>query len=72
VCLDRLPILPTWPEDGGPVVTLPRVYTEHPDRPGHSTLGMYRLHVHDQRTTGLHWQIGKGGGFHYAVAEAQG
>jgi 3-polyprenyl-4-hydroxybenzoate decarboxylase len=32
---------------------------------------MYRLHVHDQRTTGMHWQIGKGGGFHYAVAEAR-
>ena len=33
---------------------------------------MYRLQVHDARTTGMHWQIGKGGGFHYAVAEARG
>ncbi len=33
---------------------------------------MYRLHVHDARTTGMHWQIGKGGGFHHAVAEARG
>ena len=33
---------------------------------------MYRLHVHDRRSTGLHWQIGKGGGFHYASAEARG
>ncbi len=72
VRLDRLPVLTTWPEDGGPFVTLPLVYTEHPDRPGHSNLGMYRLHVHDARTTGMHWQIGKGGGFHYAVAEARG
>ena len=24
-----------------------------------------------QRTTGMHWQIGKGGGFHYAAAEAK-
>ena len=31
-----------------------------------SNLGMYRLHVHDPRTTGMHWQIGKGGGFHHA------
>ncbi|HEY7515280.1 MAG TPA: UbiD family decarboxylase, partial [Vicinamibacteria bacterium] len=77
VRLDRLPILTCWPEDGGPFVTLPLVYTEHPDRggsaaPARSNLGMYRLHVHDARTTGMHWQIGKGGGFHYAAAEARG
>jgi UbiD family decarboxylase len=72
VRLDHLPALTCWPEDGGPFVTLPLVYTEHPDRPGHSNLGMYRLHVHDSRTTGMHWQIGKGGGFHHAVAEARG
>ncbi|HEY0555847.1 MAG TPA: UbiD family decarboxylase [Thermoanaerobaculia bacterium] len=70
VRLDRLPALTTWPEDGGPFITLPLVYTEHPDGKGHN-LGMYRLHVHDARTTGMHWQIGKGGGFHYAVAEAR-
>ncbi len=69
--LDRLPVLTTWPEDGGPFVTLPLVYTEHPDGKGHN-LGMYRLQVHDARTTGMHWQIGKGGGFHYAVAESRG
>jgi UbiD family decarboxylase len=71
VRLDKLPVLTTWPEDGGPFVTLPLVYTEHPDGKGHN-LGMYRLHVHDERTTGMHWQIGKGGGFHYQVAEARG
>src|SRR4051812_4240704 len=71
VRLDRLPVLTTWPEDGGPFVTLPLVYTEHPDGKGHN-LGMYRLHVHGARTTGMHWQIGKGGGFHYAVAESRG
>jgi UbiD family decarboxylase len=71
VRLDRMPVLTTWPEDGGPFITLPLVYTEHPDGKGHN-LGMYRLHVHDQRTTGMHWQIGKGGGFHYSIAEARG
>ena len=71
VRLDRLPALTCWPEDGGPFVTLPLVYTAHPDRPGHN-LGMYRMQVHDARTTGMHWQIGKGGGYHYAVAEARG
>ncbi len=67
--LSRLPALTTWPLDGGPFVTLPLVYTEHPGGHGHN-LAMYRLHVHDDRSTGMHWQIGKGGGFHYALAEA--
>ncbi len=69
--LDRLPALTTWPEDGGPFVTLPLVYTEHPDGHGHN-LGMYRMQIHGPTTTGMHWQIGKGGGFHYAVAEQRG
>ena len=71
VRLDRLPAITCWPEDGGPFITLPLVYTEHPQRPGHN-LGMYRLQVHDAGSTGMHWQIGKGGGFHYAVAEGRG
>jgi UbiD family decarboxylase len=71
VRLDRLPALTCWPEDGGPFVTLPLVYTTHPDRPGHN-LGMYRMQIHDARSTGMHWQIGKGGGYHYAVAEGRG
>jgi 3-polyprenyl-4-hydroxybenzoate decarboxylase len=44
------------------------VYTEHPKDKRHN-LGMYRLQRHDAGTTGMHWQIGKGGGFHYALAE---
>jgi UbiD family decarboxylase len=72
VRLDRLPVLTCWPEDGGAFVTLPLVYTEHPEGKGRSNLGMYRLQVHDARSTGMHWQIGKGGGFHYAAAEARG
>jgi UbiD family decarboxylase len=70
VRLDRLPALTCWPEDGGPFVTLPLVYTQHPDKGG-PNLGMYRLHVHDATSTGMHWQIGKGGGFHYQIAEAK-
>ncbi|WP_291988127.1 UbiD family decarboxylase [Luteitalea sp.] len=71
VRLDQLPALQLWPEDGGPFVTLPLVYTEHPDGHGHN-LGMYRMHVHGPAKTGLHWQIGKGGGFHYQLAEQRG
>jgi len=68
--LDQLPITTSWPEDGGPFITLPLVYTEHPAT-GHHNLGMYRIHVHDQATTGMHWQIHKGGGFHYHEAQSK-
>jgi len=69
--LSDLPVLTTWAEDGGPFVSLGLVYTEHPEGRGHN-LGLYRLQVHDDATTGMHWQIGKGGGFHHAAAEARG
>lgn len=71
VRLERLPVITCWPEDGGPFITFPLVYTQHPDKPGHN-LGMYRMQVYDAQSTGMHWQIGKGGGFHYARAEARG
>jgi UbiD family decarboxylase len=66
--LEELPVLTTWQEDGGPFFTLPLVYTEHPAT-GKQNLGMYRMQRYDARTTGLHWQIHKGGGFHYHEAE---
>ncbi len=69
--LTRLPALTQWPEDGGPFLTLPLVYTEHPEKREHN-LGMYRIQIHEARQTGVHWQIGKGGGFHHHVAEARG
>ncbi|MCB9914090.1 MAG: UbiD family decarboxylase [Planctomycetes bacterium] len=69
--LTRLPALETWARDGGPFLTLPLVYTEHPVTGG-SNLGMYRAQVFDARTCGAHIQIHRGGGFHHAVAEAAG
>jgi 4-hydroxybenzoate decarboxylase subunit C len=66
--LNELPVLTTWQEDGGPFITLPLVYTEHPITNKHN-LGIYRLQVYDAESAGLHWQIQKGGGFHYHAAE---
>ncbi len=66
--LGSLPMLTSWHSDGGPFVTLPLVYTEHPEDHGHN-LGMYRIQRYDDATTGIHWQIHKGGGYHYFEAE---
>ena len=69
--LSALPILQLWPKDGGRFLTFPLVLTEHPATKVRN-LGVYRMHVFDARTTGMHWQIGKGGGFHYHAAERRG
>jgi len=68
--LEKLPLLQLWHEDGGHFITLPLVYTESPTSGKHN-LGMYRIQRFDDRTTGIHWQIGKGGGFHHYEAEQQ-
>lgn len=70
VDLEKLPLLQLWHEDGGHFMTLPLVYTESPTSGKHN-LGMYRIQRYDKTTTGIHWQIGKGGGFHYFEAEQQ-
>jgi UbiD family decarboxylase len=69
--LASLPILELWPQDGGRFVTFPLVLTQHPET-GKRNLGIYRMHVYDDATTGMHWQIGKGGGFHFHEAEKAG
>lgn len=69
--LTEIPLLQLWHEDGGHFVTLPLVYTESPTTGKHN-LGMYRIQRYDDTTTGIHWQIGKGGGFHYFEAEKLG
>jgi 4-hydroxy-3-polyprenylbenzoate decarboxylase len=69
--LGPLPILQLWPQDGGRFVTFPLVFTEDPET-RRRNLGIYRMHVHDANTTGMHWQIGKGGGFHFHRAEMRG
>ena len=50
-----LPILKTWPQDGGRFITLPCVITRD-SKSGKRNVGMYRMQVYDGRTTGMHWQ----------------
>ena len=69
--LTRLPCLKCWPEDGGHFFTLPLVHTVDPET-GHGNLGIYRLQRYDAGSTGMHWQIEKGGGFHFSRAAAAG
>lgn len=51
--LSRLPVLKTWPEDGGPFITFPLVFTHSP-KDGKRNCGMYRIQIFDKRTTGFH------------------
>ncbi len=69
--LNKLPVLTCWPNDGGPFFTLPLVHTTDPET-GQGNLGIYRLQRYDQTSTGMHWQIERGGGFHFFKATRQG
>ncbi len=62
--LSALPILKCWPADGGRFVTLPMVNTVDPET-GVRNVGMYRMQVFDDRTTGMHWHVHKTGARHY-------
>ncbi len=61
--LRELPILTTWPQDGGPFITLPCVVTRDP-KSGKRNVGMYRMQVYDGQTTGMHWQRQKNAAEH--------
>ncbi len=61
--LRDLPVLHCWPQDGGRFITLPNVYTRDPET-GERNVGMYRMQVYDDRTTGMHWQVHKVGARH--------
>ncbi|PIE70770.1 MAG: 3-octaprenyl-4-hydroxybenzoate carboxy-lyase [Deltaproteobacteria bacterium] len=73
--ISALPRIQCWPDDGGPFILLPQVYSENPDRPGilRSNMGMYRVqlsgndYVQDQEI-GLHYQIRRDIGIHHGQA----
>ena len=70
--IDQLPMVKSWPMDGGAFITLPQVYTEDPDLPGpmHSNIGMYRIQLSGNdyipnQEIGLHYQLHRGIGVHH-------
>lgn len=69
--LAALPILESWACDGGRFITLPMVNTVDPDT-GIRNVGMYRMQVFDDRTTGMHWHRHKTGARHYDAYKARG
>ena len=69
--LTRLPILTTWPQDGGPYLTLPLVITRDPDS-GVRNVGMYRVQVLGPRSLAMHWQRHKVGAAHWREMAARG
>jgi len=67
--LAKFPVLKTWPGDGQPTdegrfITFPMVFTKDPET-GRPNCGMYRIHIYDRKTTGMHWHIHKDGARHH-------
>ncbi len=62
--LSRFPIIKCWPEDAGCFITLPLVFSKHPET-GRRNVGVYRMQLLDDRTTAMHWQIHKHGAEHH-------
>ncbi|MGL4908186.1 MAG: menaquinone biosynthesis decarboxylase [Bacteroidales bacterium] len=62
--LNDFPILKCWQYDGGNFITLPLVHTKDLET-GVRNIGMYRMQVFDEQTTGMHWHRHKTGARHY-------
>lgn len=69
--LDKFPILKCWPQDGGPFITLPLVFTRNP-KTDKRNVGMYRLQKYDGQTTGMHWHLHKDGASNYRAYQEMG
>ncbi len=69
--LSILPVLTTWPHDGGPFITLPQVITSDPEH-GSRNVGMYRLQVLGPRRLAMHWQLHKTATAHYREYQKRG
>lgn len=71
VDLSSIPIPKCWPHDGGKFITLPMVHTLNPET-GIGNVGMYRMQVLDNQTTGMHWHLHKDGARHYEMYKKRG
>ncbi len=71
VDLTKLPVLHCWPQDGGPFITLPLVFTFDPVT-GKRNVGMYRIQIFGRNTAGMHWQLHKAGAEHHRRSEEAG
>ncbi len=69
--LADLPILKSWPKDGGRFITLPNVHTRDPET-GARNVGVYRMQIYDECTAGMHWQVHKVGARHGKVYYQRG
>ena len=67
----EFPILQCWPKDAGRFITWPLVITRNPET-GKRNVGVYRMQVFDDKTTGMHWQTQKHGAEHFRRARATG
>jgi 4-hydroxy-3-polyprenylbenzoate decarboxylase len=67
--LHEFPILKCWPKDAGRFITWPLVITRNPET-GKRNVGVYRMQMYDERTTGMHWQTQKHGAEHFRRARA--
>jgi 4-hydroxy-3-polyprenylbenzoate decarboxylase len=72
--IDKLPMIKSWPMDGGAFITLPQVFTLPPGsrNPMESNLGMYRIQLSGNtykinEEIGLHYQLHRGIGVHHEM-----
>ena len=72
--IDRLPLIKSWPDDGGAFVTLPQVLTLPPGSHNimGSNLGMYRVQLSGNnyrlnQEVGMHYQLHRGIGVHHTL-----
>jgi 4-hydroxy-3-polyprenylbenzoate decarboxylase len=70
--IDQLPLIKSWPMDGGAFVTMPQVFTLPPGSKNmmQSNLGMYRIQLdgneyQTNKEIGLHYQLHRGIGVHH-------
>jgi len=70
--IDQLPLIKSWPMDGGAFVTMPQVMTLPPNTKNimESNVGMYRIQLDGNdyelnKEIGLHYQLHRGIGVHH-------